>query len=304
LMISGIDQVEKTKTVFLIVNADDYGYSEGVSCGILDLARKGIVNGVGVLANSPFFDKNARSLLSVEQVDVGVHLNLTAGKPLTAGMADLLTHSGGAFPRNKYGVALSILSGRIGLAVVEGEWDAQIRRCLDAGLHVWFLNSHEHLHMLPPLYRVIRHLAVRHRIPYIRHTRAEWFGFPKPGNLARDSVLQILDWINRDDAESMAPFLLGVSQSGKLDLDYLEKRLATLNPGGVYELMCHPGYAVAGEEVDPRLRAYHDWQGEWDALSSAGKDGLLRSRGIRQIGFRDLVNLGKPATGSGAEFSR
>lgn len=299
-----IDRAENTKTAFLIVNADDYGYSEGVSRGILDLARKGIVNGVGVLANSPFFDESAMSLLSVEQVDAGVHLNLTAGRPLTSGMADLLTHSGGAFPRNKYGLALSILSGRIGLAVVEAEWDAQIRRCLDAGLHVWFLNSHEHLHMLPPLYRVIRHLADRHGIPYIRHTRAEWFGFPKAGSLARDSVLQILDWINRDEAASMAPFLLGVSQSGKIDLDYLEKRLATLNPGRVYELMCHPGHTVAGEEVDPRLRAYHDWQGEWNALSSAGKQGRLRSRGIRQIGFRDLENLGKPVTGSEAEISR
>ena len=229
------------KSISIIVNADDYGYSEGVSRGILDLARKGIVTATGVLANSPFFDEHVTSLLSVRQVDAGVHLNLTAGRPLTAGLADLLVRSGGEFPRKKYGLALSILSGRIPPSVVEDEWDAQIRRCRDAGLQVWFLNSHEHLHMLPPLYRVIRRLAERHGIPYIRHTRAEWFGFPKPGSLARNSVLQILDWVNRGGPRDTAPYLLGTSPSGKLDLQYLEKRLATLRNGEVYELMCHPG---------------------------------------------------------------
>jgi hypothetical protein len=281
------------KSFSIIVNADDYGYSEGVSRGILELARKGIVTATGVLANSPFFDEHVRSLLSVQQVDAGVHLNLTAGRPLTAGLASLLERSGGEFPRKKYGLALSILSGSIAPAVVEEEWDAQIRRCRDAGLHVWFLNSHEHLHMLPPLYRVIRRLAERHGIPYIRHTRAEWFGFPKPGGIARNSVLQVLDWINRGGARHTAPYLLGASQSGKLDLKFLERRLATLRHGQVYELMCHPGHSVAGEEVDPRLYTYHDWEGELNALLCAEKLGLFR---FCRIGFRDLGSLGKPLT--------
>jgi len=297
----GFHRTEEDPTYSIIVNADDYGYSEGVSRGILEMARKGIVTATGVLANSPYFDAHVRSLLSVPQVDVGVHLNLTTGRPLTSRLAAQLVRSGGEFPRKKYGLALSILSGRIAPAVVGEEWDAQIRRCRDAGLHVWFLNSHEHLHMLPPLYRVIRRLAERHGIPYIRHTRAEWFGFPKPGSLARNSVLQILDWFNRGGPLHTAPFLLGTSQSGKLDLKYLERRLATLRSGEVYELMCHPGRSIAGEEVDPRLYAYHDWEGEVSALLSAEKLGLFR---ICRIGFRDLGRLGKPVTGSDGAISR
>jgi hypothetical protein len=216
-------------------------------------------------------------------------------------MAGLLVRTGGEFPRKKYGLALSILSGSIPPAVVEEEWDAQIRRCRDAGLEVWFLNSHEHLHMLPPLYRVIRRLAERHGIHYIRHTRAEWFGFPKPGILARNSILQILDWVNWGGFRHTAPYLLGASQSGKLDLKYLERRLATLRRGQVYELMCHPGQSIAGEEVDPRLYAYHDWEGELNALLCAEKLGLFK---FCRIGFRDLRSLGKQLTGSDAAISR
>jgi hypothetical protein len=198
-------------------------------------------------------------------------------------------------------LALSILSGSIAPVVVEEEWDAQIRRCKDAGLQVWFLNSHEHLHMLPPLYQVIRRLAERHGIPYIRHTRAEWFGFPTLGSLARNSVLQILDWVNWGGSRHTAPHLLGASQSGKLDLKYLERRLVKLRRGQVYELMCHPGHSVAGEVVHPRFRSYHDWEGELNALLCAEELGLFR---VCRIGFRDLGSLGKPLTGSVAAISR
>jgi hypothetical protein len=301
MVTSVLQRAEDGSTFSIIVNADDYGYSEGVSRGILDLARKGIVTATGVLANSPFFDEHMRSLLSVPQVDIGVHLNLTTGRPLTARLASLLVPSGGEFHSKKYGLALSILSGSIAKNVVEEEWDAQIRRCLEAGLRLWFLNSHEHLHMLPPLYSMIRRLAERHGIPYIRHTRAEWFGSPTKESLVRNSMLQILDWVNRGGSRLTAPCLLGASQSGKLDLKYLETRLATLRRGQVYELMCHPGLSIAGEEVDPRLYAYHDWEGELNALLCAEKLGFF---GVRRIGFRDLGSLGKPLTGADEAISR
>lgn len=272
---------------YLIVNADDYGYSEGVSLGILEAAREGIVTATGILANSPFFDGHVRKLLEVERVDAGVHLDLTAGRPLTSRLAAVLRRSGEG-PREKFGVALRILSGRIDPAVVEEEWDAQIRRCREAGVRVRFLNSHEHLHMLPPLLRVVRRLARRHGIPHVRRSVPEWSGFRGAGGLVRDAALQFLSWIDREREPIPPPILLGVSRSGKLDPGYLERRLATLQRGRVYELMCHPGRVVAGERIPPRLRAYHDWEGELGALTGAERGGLFRSPGIRRIGYREL----------------
>jgi hypothetical protein len=273
---------------YLIVNADDYGYSEGVSLGILEAAREGIVTATGILANSPFFDEHVRRLLEIERVDAGVHLDLTAGRPLTSRFADGLRRSCGEGPREKFGVALRVLSGRIDPALVEEEWDAQIRRCREAGVLVRFLNSHEHLHMLPPLLRVVRRLARRHGVRHVRRSVPEWSGFQGAGGLVRDAALQLLSWIDREREPTPSPILLGVSRSGKLDPGYLERRLATLQRGRVYELMCHPGLVVTGEKVPPRLRSYHDWEGELGALTGAERGGLFRSPGIRRIGYREL----------------
>jgi hypothetical protein len=273
---------------YLIVNADDYGYSEGVSLGILEAAREGIVTATGILANSPHFERHVQDLLAVERVDAGVHLDLTAGRPLTSRFAAALPGSKGEVPRGKFGVALRVLSGRIDPAAVEEEWDAQIRRCREAGVSVRFLNSHEHLHMLPPLLPVVRRLAGLHGIPHVRRSVPEWSGFRGAGGLLRDAALQVLSWIDRDGERIPSPILLGASHSGKLRLGYLERRLATLQPGRVYELMCHPGRVVAGEEIPPRLRAYHDWEGELGALAVAEREGLFRSPLVRRIGYREL----------------
>ncbi len=292
---------EEPQPAYLIVNADDYGYSKGVSRGILDAARKGIVTATGILANSPFFDEHVEELLSVDRVDAGVHLNLTSGRPLTNRLASLLERSKGGVTGNKFSVALSILSGRIDLAIVEEEWDTQILRCRDAGVRVWFLNSHEHLHMLPPLFRLIHRLADRYGIPYIRYPSAEWFEFPKPGSLMRELMLQVLNWVNGGNARGGGPVLLGVSRSGKLDLSYLERRLATLRRGQAYELMCHPGHPVTGEALDRRLIAYHDWSGELNMLYRAEAGGLFHSGSVRLIGFRDLGSPGRPRAGPDEE---
>ncbi len=293
---------EERHPAFVIVNADDFGYSEGVSGGILEAARQGIVTATGVLANSPHFERHVAELLAVERVDAGVHLDLTAGRPLTDRFAAALEGAKGGNPQGKFRVAFSVLTGRIDPTAVEEEWDAQIRRCLSAGVRVRFLNSHEHLHMLPPLLRVVRRLAARHGIPHVRRSVPEWFGFQGAGSIARDAALQLLCWLDREWEDAASPILLGVSRSGKLDLGYLRTRLAALRRGRVYELMCHPGRVAAGEEIPPRLRAYHDWEGELEALAGAERGGLFGSPGIRRIGYRELDSPGTLRREPGATF--
>ena len=272
---------------YLIINADDFGYSEGVSRGILEAAAQGVVTAVGILANSPFFEDHLARLRSVEGVDAGVHLNLSAGRPLTERLAALLKRSGGEFPRTKFGTAFSVLAGRIGLDLIEAEWDAQIRRCRDARVPVRFLNSHEHIHMLPPLYRLVRRLADRHGISFIRHTEAEWFDFRRLSGIPREAILHALDRLDRRLSPGGGPSLIGVSRTGKIDRTYLTRRLASLRRGCVYELMCHPGRPVPGEIPDRGLAAYHDWEGELDALLAAKASGLLDRGAVRLRRFRD-----------------
>ena len=96
---------------YLIVNADDYGYFRCVSRGILKAAAHGIVTATGVFANATPFAEHAAWLREYDTLDVGVHLNLTEGMPLTTELQSRLARWSGRFPR-KFAMASAIVTGR------------------------------------------------------------------------------------------------------------------------------------------------------------------------------------------------
>jgi len=270
----------------LIVNADDYGYFECVSKGILQAASHGIVTATGVFATARHFPEHAAWLRDCDALDAGVHLNLTDGVPLTSDMGKALSQWSGRFP-GKFSMAIAVLSGAIKVEDVEREWRAQIERCFESGLGVRFLNSHEHVHMLPSLFPVASALAGEYGIAHVRFPTAEFAGDWSPGPFLRSVIMRALETVNRRAAAPAAEFL-GMAPSGKLDLAYLERSVPRLCAGRVYELMCHPGQFDAREASDPRLVRYHDWEGELRALTDPAARELLQRHGVRLIGYRHV----------------
>ena len=65
----------------LIVNADDFGLTAGVSRGILDAGANGIVTSTTAIVNRPI-DPELVERLSGSGLGVGLHLNLTLGAPV------------------------------------------------------------------------------------------------------------------------------------------------------------------------------------------------------------------------------
>ncbi len=275
------------KPAYLIVNADDFGYFGGVSRGIVETARRGIVTATGILANAGDLEEHVRLLGEIPRLDTGVHLNLTHGDAVSDFMRARLGPWGGRFP-DKVGLFRALACRSIDARVVTGEWRAQIERCLSLGLRVRFLNSHEHVHMLPSLHRVAISLAREFDIPHVRRTRAEWRGGSSPGSVIRNMLLGAIGTMHGRDSGGPAPRMLGLAESGKLSREYLQGRLRTLRGGEIYELMCHPGRLDPREPMDPRIRSYHDWESERTLLCSDDIKRSLGDLGIRLIGFRDL----------------
>jgi len=264
--------------IHLIINADDYGYFPCISQGILEAASSGALTATGILANSPDLKAQLKWLDSIEGLDLGVHLNLTFRQPLTSNMAEKLSRWDGCFP-GVYSMTSMLLTGKIGIDDVWGEWHAQIEACQRKNLR--FLNSHEHIHMLPILFPLVLELAQEYQIPHVRLTQAEWlapFGVPA---LVRNTLMQAMQTINRPRLKVQAPIFLGLSRSGKLDYDYLATIFSKLKPGKSYELMCHPGRFDPSEILDPRLGSYHDWDGELALLQSQNVRSLYEKFGIR-----------------------
>lgn len=281
---------ETNSQTLLIVNADDYGYFDAVSRGILDAHARGIVTATGILATGEAFDTQLARLADYPELDLGVHLNLTYGAPLSGRMRGVLKTRGGDFP-SKFSMVGAILKGDVPMEAVETEWRAQIERCLSRNLRLRFLNSHEHIHMLPPLYRLTLALARHYSIPHVRFTQPErpriWSG----GGALRGGIMAGLALLNGRGRTLPAMAFLGLAESGRLGGDFMRWTLPALRPGRVYELMCHPGYGAQAETQDPRLLDYHDWEGELALMTHPDTRALLARHGIRLVGYRHLEDL-------------
>src|SRR2546430_5684629 len=74
----------------LVVNADDFGLSPGVTDGILEAHAAGVVSSVSVLVNAPGWEHAVAALRGGgggggSKLGAGLHLNLTAGEPVSSG---------------------------------------------------------------------------------------------------------------------------------------------------------------------------------------------------------------------------
>lgn len=121
----------------LVVNADDLGLSKGVNYGILDAFESGIVSSASLMMNMPTTD-HAIKIFNHQAIGIGVHLNVTLGKPLLSN--PILTDENGVFFRNQE-INEKTLDG-----IIE-EFELQIQRALESKLNITHLDSHHHIHM-------------------------------------------------------------------------------------------------------------------------------------------------------------
>jgi predicted glycoside hydrolase/deacetylase ChbG (UPF0249 family) len=142
----------------LIVNADDFGLTPGVSVGILTAHRHGIVTSTTMLVNrdvTPDVVARARDA----GLGIGLHVNLTLGKPLTRGAS--LIDAGGAFVRDARRAA-----ARANGHDVEREIGAQIERFETLTKHVpTHLDTHHHVGLLVPVREIVLSTARRLGVP-------------------------------------------------------------------------------------------------------------------------------------------
>jgi hypothetical protein len=233
-------------TVRLIVNADDYGHTAGVSRGIREAHRCGIVTSTTAMMNMPDVENALKeSAQTCPRLGVGVHLVLTTGKPLLpASEVGTLVNAAGEFPGEE-GLAAQITS--IDLEQVRREWTAQVEKFVAAaGRAPDHLDSHHHAHYFSPgVCRVFLELAQKYhcavRFP-TREVGLEMLGGFSP-EYAQECDAQNQELMHNYAIPSPDHFFKTFYDE-TCTLDYLLDALAGL-PEGTTEMMCHPGYADA-----------------------------------------------------------
>ena len=106
----------------LIVNADDFGLTEGTNYGIIDGHINGLVNSTTMMMNMPGTEHAVRLAKEYNLLGVGVHLVLTAGEPLLKDVPSLVGENG-SFHKQSV-----VREGNINPEEVEREWTAQIEK--------------------------------------------------------------------------------------------------------------------------------------------------------------------------------
>jgi predicted glycoside hydrolase/deacetylase ChbG (UPF0249 family) len=199
----------------LIVNADDFGLTRGVSAGILAAHRHGIVSSTTVLVTA---DPDRAQLAEARQagLGLGLHVNLTLGRPLTRPRS--LVDRAGNFVRDPRRAAAGAEPRE-----VRAEVEAQIARFEKlVGGPPTHLDTHHHVGLYASVREVVLEVAREHGLPVrsqdaAARARARSAGLRTPDHFFGESG---------PDAYWSAARTLA--------------HLAAL-PAGVSEFMCHPG---------------------------------------------------------------
>jgi chitin disaccharide deacetylase len=162
-------------TEFPIINADDFGMSASVNQAIATSFNNGWINSASLMANLSGFDE-ACGMMQSKNIKgrIGVHLNLSEGKPLTQRMAECkrFCDQDGMFRfRSASAKDAAFHLTALERTTVQGELDAQIQACMKRGLEPTHLDSHLHQHTEWAIGTIVLHLAQKHGVPAIRIMR-------------------------------------------------------------------------------------------------------------------------------------
>jgi len=122
----------------LIINADDFGMTIGVTRGIIWSIKEGIVRDTSFLVNSKHFDETVELAKNAGINSVGLHLTLTFAKPLSnENEVKSLVNEEGRFYKKPY-----LIPENFSIAEVEKEFRAQLDKFHTSGLKLSHIDSH------------------------------------------------------------------------------------------------------------------------------------------------------------------
>jgi predicted glycoside hydrolase/deacetylase ChbG (UPF0249 family) len=253
----------------LIINADDFGYDEGVVRGIIDLDREGAITSASCMTNMPAWPQAAAYLREESGLGAGVHLVFNEGPPvLPAEQVPALVGEDGQF-LNDGQILRSLRPGTT--AQLRAEFRAQIERfTADVGRPPDHLDNHCAVsYTRPDRFRVTLELAQEYGLP-IRAPfgddleeqatfLAERNGLP--GWLVLWQGARFRRRVDRAGIRRPNAFLMQFSTPGNRTPEFLLSLLDTLRDRGwLNELLAHPGYGEEWRErdlralLDPRVR--------------------------------------------------
>lgn len=210
-------------SVAVIINADDFGLTEGVCAGIVRAIETGAVTSTTAMVCVPGAMQRLQRWAPRIAGHIGAHLQLTSGTPILPPQSvPSLVRSDGKFPARRK----EIQGPRT--EEVLAEWQAQIESLVAAGIEPTHLDSHHHVHGLPAVFPAFCELARQYSLPArsldLEMSRHLWAA----GVPCIDRTLT--GWY-------------GGELSVKTLVRQLQEGIHEYPDAKTFEVMCHPGFA-------------------------------------------------------------
>ncbi|MBI5573142.1 MAG: ChbG/HpnK family deacetylase [Elusimicrobia bacterium] len=198
----------------LIVNADDFGYSEEINKGVIYAHTKGIVTSASLFVNKEFTEDAVRQAKENPGLGLGIHLDLDAFFEID----------------NKKGVIVKLKKPQQEINEIKTEIKNQIEKYLSFSLQCDHLDSHHHSHLHPSVFSSVCEIASQYKIQKIRFFRKIYSSTEE-----FEKLKQVLQGYNL----KFIPHFIEGWYWGNIDENY-----------EVAELMTHPGYGELWRELE------------------------------------------------------
>lgn len=253
----------------LITNSDDFGLTQSITDAIIDTHLNGIMTSTTLMANMEGAAYAIQKAKEITTLGVGIHFNLTEGKPLTEpNKIPLLLNQNGNF-KNNAEQRKNFLFGKEKQRQVELELTTQLEYLLDNGLTPTHFDSHHHITGTPVAFWASVNAAKKYNINKARITNIDF-------QYAEEYCGGELDKIKRKII-SLPKSLIHQSNKTKLrthnfktpeikilpnkvlpvgadPITQLLRALSVLNKG-VTEISFHPGYVNSYPEDSEKTAA-------------------------------------------------
>jgi chitin disaccharide deacetylase len=278
----------------MIINADDFGLCEGVNRAVYEAHTRGVLTSATIMANMPGVDEAIAIARKLPSLGVGVHLNATEGKPISAASKVVaIVGENGGFKYSAYMLAVKSVMDKGVREALEIELAAQIGSIIDRGIVPTHLDSHKHFHCFGPIYRIVCSLAERFGIRAIRWpwepATVGYGDWPRDklssGDKIRAMLLRYLTMKCRkiDNRFIKNDIFFGVLHTGRID-DKFWAEICKTQYVGVAEVMTHPGYPQGLTNT----RLVNERQVELKWLCEASTKKMLGEAGIELVHYGNI----------------
>ena len=264
----------------LIICADDAGFAEESDRAILRCHSEGVVRAASVSVTQPRARRFVEEALS-RGLEVGLHLDLTEGPPLT-GVIEQLAPDGRSFLRNKpatWNLLQDDRNAKLNEAIAR-ELLAQWERLLSFDATPSHLNGHNHMHVLPAVRPALRQLLATHAVPHVRVPLD--YRAPHEHPSVFDDLVAICTTLQSDLQQA------GVNTAAFAGYCFTDDPsraalLGCVGENGPLEIMVHPGTRPGSPFTESEKR-----NEETRVLADPTLAEALRARGYVPTGFLEL----------------